>query len=109
MIQIPLTNQPNQSFDITIPQGSSNITLTFFVFWNRIAGYWEMNITNTTTGVMLIASLPLITGLPPAQNLLRQWAYLNIGQAYIVPISDEAPNYPGETDWGINFVMVWGP
>jgi hypothetical protein len=109
MIQIPVTNQPNQSFDVVIPQGESNITLTFFIFWNRIARYWEMNVSNASTGVMLIAGLPMITGQVPAQNLLRQWAYLNIGEAYIVPISNDTPDYPGETDWGVNFALIWGP
>lgn len=108
MIIVPITNQPNQSFEIIIPQGSSNIILGFFVYWNSIAGYWEMNISDAV-GNSLITGLPLITGKAPVQNLLRQWAYLNIGEAYVVPISEDAPDWPGVDDWDVNFVLVWGP
>lgn len=109
MIQIPVTNQPSQSFQVVIPQNSSNIILNFFIYWNRIAEYWELNIANGSNGVELITGLPLITGKPPAVNLLHQWAYLNIGQAYVIPITDQTSDYPGVEDWGTSFILVWGP
>lgn len=109
MILVPVNNQPNQSFRITIPQDTTNITLELFIYWNRIAEYWQMTITNALTGIELINGLPMLTGRDPVQNLLGQWDYLNIGQAYVIPVVEDAADYPGVEDWGSDFILVWGP
>lgn len=109
MIKIPLTNQPNQSFNVVIPIGDTNITLGFFIYWNRIAEYWEMNLTDIASGAQLISGLPLLPGRGETANLLRQFAYLGIGEAYVVPISQDAPSSPGVSDWGVNYELIWGP
>lgn len=107
MIIVPITNQPNQDLTVTIPQAASNIILRLFLYWNRIAGYWQMSVTNVITNTKIIESLPMITGDIPFPNLLQQFEYLEIGKAYIVPLSSRAPNYPGENDWGTNFTLFW--
>ena len=107
MIQIPVTNQPNQSFQVSIPQGTSNLSLGFYIYWNRIAEYWQMTLTNIFTGVEIANGIPLITGADPAQNLLAQYGYLEIGEAYVVPLSDDAGDHPGEEGWGTNFILLW--
>lgn len=109
MIQLPINNQPNQSFKCTIPIVDTNITLSFYVYWNRIAEYWQMNITNVITGEMLIEGLALVTGQNPVQNLLRQWAYFNISNLYLFPIvSSGAPDWPAVGDWISDFAATWG-
>lgn len=107
MIQVPLTNDPNQSFSITIPVGSLNIALDLFAWWNRIAGYWELNITSTETKQRLLSNLPLLTSGKPPTNLLKQYSYLGIGSAYVLPLSTATTENPGITDWGSNFILLW--
>lgn len=106
MIVLPINNQPNQSFKTTIPLGSRNVTLGFFVYWNEMAGYWQMNIADVENNA-LVSALPLVGGNYPAQNILRQYEYLNIGKAYILPLSEKLSQYPQVGDWGTNFVLIW--
>lgn len=107
MIQIPLTNQPNQSFRLSITRGEINIPLSFLFYWNRIAEYWQMNIANGLTDSPILQGLPLLTGQDPAQNILRQYQHLNIGSAYVVPVAPSTRDYPGIEDWSKSFILVW--
>lgn len=108
MILIPINNEPNQSFNITVPQGGTNLPLNFRVYWNTIAAYWQMDIRNTSTNTKLVSSLPLVGGNNPVQNILAQFEYLGIGPAYVVPLSTATSDWPGVDDWGRNFVLAWG-
>jgi hypothetical protein len=108
-VKIPISNQPNQSFEITLPQTGANLTLGFFVYWNRISGYWQMNITDVASDTELLTALPLLRGQGFYQNLLAQWDYLNIGQLFIIPLSSAVNDSPGLDDWDTNFTLVWGP
>jgi len=107
MIIIPVSNQPNQDFTVTIPQEGQNIVLRFYIYWNRIANYWQATISDVVNNITILEGFPLLTGDIPFPDSLQQFQYLNIGHAYIIPLSSKAPNYPGETDWGTNFVMMW--
>lgn len=103
MIQIPVTNQPNQAFRMTIPIAEGNISVEFFIYWNRQANYWQMNLTDNLSGNKVVTGQPLLVG----ENLLRQMAYANIGQAYVVPITDSAQGNPSLGDWDVNYILVW--
>lgn len=107
MIQIPVTNQPNQSFRVTIPLDTGNIVLEFFIYWNNIANYWQMDITDSLTDEKVVVGQPLIVGQAPTQNCLRQLTYTGIGAATVVPLSDDVGDAPGVDDWGTNFILVW--
>lgn len=107
MIQIPVTNQPNQKFKVAIPLADTNISIGFFIYWNRIAGYWQVTLTDALTNTELINGLPLLTGNYPVANVLRQQEYFGIGQMFVVPISSNAPDHPGLEDWGVNFALMW--
>ncbi len=110
MIQIPITNQPNQSFRVSMPQGEINLPLSFYVYWNRTASYWQMDIQSIATGDDLIVGLPLLSAEHPAQNILEQFEYLDIGEAYVVPVSANPPtSHPLENDWDSNYILLWGP
>ena len=58
-------------------------------------------------GNVLIASVPLITGLYPAANLLAQYQYLQIGSAYLLNTSNAAIDYPGVNNLS-QFSLLWG-
>lgn len=107
MISVPISNEPNQSFSITVPVNGQNLTLDFYVFWNAVAGYWEANIAQA--GNTLIAGLPLVTASgPPYDDILYQFHYLDIGSAYVYSLGLSDADYPGVGDWGTNFVLLWG-
>lgn len=98
---IPINPIPNQTFSCKIPIDNKNITLTFLVTYNEIAKYWVISISSNDA--MLIRNLPIM----PAQNLLEQFIYMQIGSAYIVPkhtVNEQYPTYETlNTDW----YLVW--
>jgi hypothetical protein len=103
---IPLTSDPNQTFSTTLSVDDANITLTMTLKYNEIAGYWKMSITNSS-GTLLLDSIPLITGVYPAANLLEQYSYLSIGSAYILKTTSTTLDYPDDSTLGTDFVLVW--
>jgi hypothetical protein len=97
---VPITNDPNQLFSCVVPNGSTNLNMGFYITWNGIANYWMMTIY--LNAIELISNLPMVN-----INLLGQYQYLNIGQAYIVPLTKIAESYPGINDWSTNFILAW--
>jgi hypothetical protein len=59
-------------------------------------------------GILLVDSLPIITGIFPAANLLEQYQYLRIGSAVVVPVGSPATVEPDNTNLGSEFALVWG-
>lgn len=103
---VPITPETNQRFTITLPVGSGNITLTFQLTWNAIGGYWFLSITDKS-GNLLLDGVPVITGQYPAANVLRQYQYLGIGSAYLIPVSSGLPDGPDFSNLGKDYVLVW--
>jgi hypothetical protein len=102
---VPLTTNPNQTFQISLAINGGVTRLTLSIYYNEMANYWCMDITDVN-GNPLLASVPLITGVWPAANLLEQYQYLNIGSAYILSLGD--PNdYPNANSLGLTFLLLW--
>ena len=109
MYVIPLTTDPNQTFQSMIPIDGENRRLSIELRYNDIAKYWVMSITDANTRKMLVDSIPLLAGKYPAANLLGQFGYLGVGSATIVsvgPISECAN--PDDTTLGASHIIVWG-
>lgn len=105
---VPLTTNPNQTFQIALNINNGVTTLTLSIDYNEMANYWVMGVTDIN-GNVLLQSVPLITGTFPASNILQQYQYLNIGSAYVINASNADINdYPNATDLGTDFVLVWG-
>jgi len=106
--EIPVTNEPNQNFRCTIPIDGVNRTFIFDIRYNSEAEYWVMALTDDLTGVMLINSVPLFAGVYPAANLLEQYAYMNIGSAYVVKVNpDVIEENPNAETLGSGFKLYW--
>lgn len=105
--KIPLTTAPNQKFTCSLQVDGQNKTLSFFVSWNSVAGYWTMNITDEATNTALLSSIPLIPGDPPANNILEQYAYLGIGSAYVVAAGSSITESPDDSNLGTEWVLIW--
>jgi hypothetical protein len=106
---IPLTNNPNQTFTVTLNVDNSNLTLTMIVRYNVIADYWVLTIINTSTQETILDSIPFVTGVYPASNILEQYAYLQIGSAYIINTDNAVLDYPDDSldSLGSDFVLLW--
>lgn len=105
---IPLNSNPNQTFQSVLLVDGANITLQFFIRWNSIAEYWVMRIIDPISLAVLLEDIPMVTGgnLSSA-NLLAQYAYLQIGSAYIQNVGGVTPD-PAIDDLGTNFILIWG-
>lgn len=99
---VPLIPITNHKYSCVIPLNNRNVELEFRMMYNEIAAFWYVDIRRNNE--LIIAGLPLI----PAQDLLEQFQYLDIGHAAIMPktqITSQFPNYDTlNTEW----VLLWG-
>ena len=103
---VPLTNQPNQVFAVQLTINNQPITLNLALSYSEMAGYWQMAVSDVNNS-LLLSSVPLITGVYPAANLLAQYQYLHIGSAYLLNTGNAALDYPG-ADTLTLFSLLWG-
>ena len=104
---IPLTTEPNQEFNITIPVDGKNLSLSLSISFNTIYRYWHMKISDVN-GTMLLDSVPLLYSGSPADDILGQYEYMNLGSAFVLRLSDIQDSMPSDTNLGTDFVLVWG-
>jgi hypothetical protein len=103
---IPLNNSLAQTFAAQLTVNAQPLTLNFTLAYSTMAGYWQLAIADVN-GNLLIASVPLVTGLYPSANLLAQYQYLQIGSAYLLNTGNAPVDYPGPNN--INqFSLLWG-
>jgi type 1 fimbria pilin len=67
---------------------------------------WMMDIADQF-GNPLVSSVPLITGVWPAANILAPYDYLGIGSAFIINQSGSAVNIPDSTNLGTQFQLLF--
>lgn len=117
--EIPLTSEPNQNFRCPILIDGENKTFIFDIRYNLEADYWVMTVTDDIkkfsgenfllANKIILDSIPLIAGAYPAANILEQYAYLNIGSAYIVKVNpDITEDNPNDKTLGSGFKLYWG-
>lgn len=106
---VPLTNSPNQNFQVTLNVNNAILKLQLGISYNEFGQYWIMQIADNN-GNILLADVPLITGTYPAANILGQYEYLQIGSAYMLNISNgtTANDFPNDSDLGSDFILLWG-
>lgn len=104
---IPLDSSPNQSFRITLSIDGENRALSFKIRFNEIAQYWVMTVIDPSDDSILLDSVPMVTGEYPADNIIEQYAYMEIGSAYFVNVGNVSAD-PTDEDLGTNFILIWG-
>lgn len=102
---VPFAPSTNQTTSVTLPVNNGNITLKFTFTYNTPGGYWFMSVTQN--GTLLLDAVPLVTGEYPAGNILSQYDYMQIGSAYIVPVTSVTTNDPTFDTMGTDFYLVW--
>ena len=103
---IPLDTAPNQIFQMPVSIDKGLLVLTVNLRYNEIAKYWVATIRDKK-GVLLLDSVPLLTGNAPACNILKQFSYLGIGSAYIINASGTAQDVPDNKSLGTDFLLIW--
>ena len=104
---IPLTTSPNQSMQMVLNIDGKNKRLQLTVRFNEIGKYWVIGIIDVSTGEYLLDSIPLLTGIYPAANILGQYAYLGIGGLYLLNVSNTDKDWPDNTDLGSDYILCW--
>lgn len=105
---VPVTSDPNQTFQTVLELDGRNINLALSFRYNEVASCWIMSVSNPDTNECMLDSVPLLTGDYPGGNILEQYAYLQIGSAVLVPTSQLAADGPNENNLGTDFVLLWG-
>jgi hypothetical protein len=106
---IPLDPDPDQEFYVVVEVGRQNIALIIRLRYNTEGECWFMSIKNPRDGKLLLDSAPLVTGEYPAADMLRQYQYLGLGSAMIIPTTNVPPTeIPDLSNLGTEFVLVWG-
>lgn len=109
MYVIPLSTDPNQTFNCTLPIDGKNRPLSFRLRYNDIAKYWNLTVIDARTKKTLIDALPIMVGEYPAANLLEQFEHLELGSAVIVREGDlHGAVNPDDTNLGTEYYLVWG-
>ena len=103
--RIPITCTPNsqQTFKLTL-DGDRNINILLKLRYHDLYDLWLADIVDNSTGEELISSLPIVLGV----NLLEQYSYLNIGEAYIVATEPTSLMQPDNKTLGSTFILIWG-
>lgn len=100
--QIPITNNPNQSFTVLLQVDGAPLTLNLTISFDEMAGYWILSISDVNNN-LLIDSVPMICGNYPAANLLQQQKYLGIGSWYIINVANSTPTGASGVGYGEGF------
>ena len=103
---VPLTNAPNQTLSVALNVDGAVLRLNLTITFSEMAQYWLMSISDAQNN-LLLSSIPLITGVWPAANLLAQQAYMKIGSAYVINLGMVADDYPTDTELGTGFLLLW--
>ncbi len=100
MVKLPLTSDPHRTFTTVVNNARYQVTTR----WNDRAGVWTMDIDDPTTGLGLVAGMPLVLGA----DLLRSFAP-QLGSVIVVDTSADAGfgTDAGVDDLGTRVQVLW--
>lgn len=104
---INVTSAPNQRFSVSLAVNGGTINLQLSLSFNAMGEFWVLNIF-TPSGIPIMLSVPLVTGVWPAANILSPFQYLNIGSCYVINVTGADADLPGATSLGSDFTLLWG-
>ena len=98
---VPFQPIANHSFFAVLPIDGKNVTLRFRTTYNELVNFWFVDISKNDE--VVAAGVPLI----PAENILEQLRYLEIGAAYVLPKKDAQGEYPNADDLADSWEILW--
>jgi len=106
---IPAPSSLNERKTITIEADSVKHTLQLRFRFMETLSLWHMSIYDPKTGSCMAESIPLLSGLYPAADLLGPFGSLGIGSACIIPlVKVPTTANPSKSNFGTEYVLVWG-
>ena len=94
---------------VAVPVDGKNKYFYLEFRYNRIGEFWNMTLYDGNTQDIILSNVPLLYGEAPAQNILRQFGYMDIGSAFIVKLmkmpSTDSPDW---SNWLEEFNLWWG-
>ena len=109
MFIVPLSTNPNQTFNIIIPVDGVNRSFKVDLWYNEVAEYWLLTATDLRNQEVLFRNIPLLVSENSMLNILRQINYKEIGMACVLPrIIDYSKSMPDDKNLGTEYVLVWG-
>lgn len=103
---LQLSTSPNQSIQAALNANGGSLTLNLRLYYNTQGNFWVMDISDQAMN-RLVSSVPLITGVWPAANILGPYDYLKIGSAFVINQSGTAQENPDDSDLGTDFLLLW--
>ena len=103
---VSLDNTPysEQYFSVTLDGGARNVEILLKLRYLDQYKYWLADIFDKKTGAALVCNVPFVRGT----DILKPYSWLNIGEAYIAPITDTNLEQPDNATLGSVFVLMWG-
>lgn len=102
--EIPLNTSPfsEQTFKLTL--GKKNINILLKLRYHDLYDLWHADIIDNASGQELLVGMPVVPGV----NLLGQFEYLGIGEAYIVAATPTSLQQPDNETLGTTWRLIWG-
>lgn len=108
MYKIPLTNAPNQTFNMVVPINGGNREFIMTLNYNSVAEYWAMTLVDAETKTTLYSQIPMLASSGDFMNLALQLDYLDIGSINVVMIDGDEACRPNDENLGTTYILVWG-
>lgn len=106
---LPVDNEPNQTFECSLPIDSNNRRLKFFFSWNVIGEYWQFDLYDQNNdGAQLLSNQVICPIEAPYNNILWSYTYKEIGSLYLVNISDADGERLSLKNLGSDWLLIWG-
>ncbi len=103
---VPITNAPNQAIRVTLAINGKSLTLSLRLYYNVSLQCWLMDIADQF-GSPIVSSVPLLTGVWPAANILVPYDHLKIGSAFVINQSGSQQDRPNDSNLGNDFLLLW--
>jgi hypothetical protein len=109
---LPVTSDPNQTFEVSLPIDGRNRRLKFFFNWNPIGQYWQFDLYDQNNeGIQLLSNMPVYSIDYPYNNIILRYEYKEVGSLYVVNVGDSTSftaDKPNLNNLGSEWLMIWG-
>lgn len=106
--RIPLTSDPDQSLQVTVPVDGRSLELKLRLRYNLRGECWTTDVTRAGENTPCLVGLPLLPGIYPHNDLLEQYRYLELGSAFCCQIQPTDLQRPDDATLGTAFCLLWG-
>lgn len=106
--KIPLTSDPDQTLQVTVPVDGRNLELKLRLRYKLRQQCWAMDITKAGDQSSCLVGLPLLPGIYPHNDILEQYRYMELGSAFCIQAQPTELQRPDDSTLGTAFYLLWG-